>query len=628
MEEVSPSGTTPSGTWRGLVWATLVFSLATAVLFLVYGTAWYGAGSVLMTVLGLQTLMVCTSAFLVLHANKLRTKLQEVKQWKRPEWGENAENPYKIEFDQAKIVHFLVFGILPTLVLAFLTVYVMLKWTKPTRIFNVWMVPPSHAVLISILTMVCCIIWLILARSYDGVSEENQEITKAVRAKEGADAVVALNLPEAQAMAEASWESCWWMGLTSLVLLIKGIWPAGEPVLYWAIMWWMLCVALEQVIRLFMGWMTTKSTQDTFATPVNVFLRYMVFVRGNPINSLFYTIEKKWGVSFRSSWAIRFVAKATVPVILLVLLLSWGLSSLYVVRVNEFGVRRDCGKICKEILQPGLHVKYPWPFGSITSYPVKQVSMMPIGFEQSGSAQLAYLWTQCHEAEFELVLGDGTESVAVNAMVHYKIREDKDGFFQYVLCFQNPTEAISDYAHRCLTELTRSSTLENVLAVKRDEFSAELLRRLQKYTDDNELGVEIVEVAILNLHPPVKAAEAYLDVISAGIDAKKVEIIAQGERDRAIFESQQKRDERIADAQVAAAESIANAGAETAELIAAGKSYAIDPESFQLCYWIDNIQSLLQNKRLVLVDKSVDVFFDMQKKKDTNTNRNVLMKAE
>ncbi|MDO5113275.1 MAG: protease modulator HflK [Planctomycetia bacterium] len=597
------------GAWRGLVWATAATAIVTGLVTIIYGTKIYGAGSLLMTVLGISLGMVATSAFLVLHARRLREKLAEIAQWKRPEWGEDVENPYRIEFDQGKILHFLVLGLIPTAIFAALTVYLMIYWTKSGE---VWLVPKNHAILAAILSMVGCIVWLMLARSYDAIVENQEES----------------ELPEAKALAEASWEACWWMGLVSVVLLVKPIWPVCEPILYWAMMWWILAVALEQGVRLFLGWMQTQSTQETFVTPVTVFLRYMVFVRGNPINSLFYTMEKRWGVSFRSSWAIRFVARATVPAILLVLLLSWGLSSLYVVRVNELGVRKDFGKIHFTPLEPGLHFKWPWPFGEIATYPVKQVSMMPIGFVQSGSGQLSFLWSKAHEQEYELVLGDGTEAVSIHAMVHYKIREDSDGFFQHVLQFQNPEDAIRDYAHRCMTELTRCSTLEQVLATQRDEFSADLRTRLQNYINENQLGVEIVEVAMLNFHPPVSVAESYLDVISAGIDAKRVQIVAEGTRAAAIFEAQQQSEQIVAEAKVTAANYVATAGAETAEFLAAGKSFAINPECFQLRYWLDSIQELLRNKRLALVDESVDVFFDMQKQGSSEVNRNMLMRAE
>ena len=45
----------------------------------------------------------------------------------------------------------------------------------------------------------------------------------------------------------------------------------------------------------------------------------------------------------------------------------------------------------------------------------------------------------------------------------------------------------------------------------------------------SDLGIEVVDVALMGLHPPVEAAADYLDVISARIDADRVRVEALGE---------------------------------------------------------------------------------------------------
>ncbi len=600
-----------SGQWRGMIFANLSFAVAVAVLLFIYGTGIYGPGSLLMTALGLQALMAVITAMLTVHAGFIRKKIVETLEWKRPEWGENAENPYQIEVDQAKIIHFFVLGMIPTVLVAGLALYVLFRWTAPPE--KVLLIPPSHATLIAILTMVGCILWLMIARAYDAVKEEDPEEN---------------SLPEVNALAEAAWESCWWMGLVAVGLVLKIIWPATEIYLAWAILIWILAVAAEQLSRLILGWIQAKNVKNQFTSPVTVFLRYMIFVRGNPIHSIFYTMEKKWGVSFRSSWAIRFVARATVPALLMVLLLWWGLSGLSVVRINEMGVRRDFGRLYPEPLEPGLHCKWPYPFGSITTYPVKDIQQIPVGFEPPKSGTVSYLWSHNQNVkEFELALGNGNEAIAIHAVVFYKIREDKEGFFQYALQFQNPQDAINNYAHHCLTELTRNSTLDNVLAMERDAFAARLSEGLQKYIDDDQIGVQIIDVALVGLHPPAKVADAYLDVISAKTDAQRVVTVARGAYDASAFRAMQDHNLRVTDAEVMKQQQVAQAHADTDDFVASGTAYQVNPDCFRLRYWLDNLQQILQNKNLAIIDESIDVYFDMQKS-GTAENRNVITRAE
>ncbi|MDO4551401.1 MAG: protease modulator HflK [Planctomycetia bacterium] len=601
------------GSWRGMILSTAIFAGVSAIILFAYGIFGFGfpqdyipRGSLLITALGIQAVFAGITSFLALHAGTIRRKILESLDWKQPTWGENTENPYQIEVDQAKIIHFFVLGMIPNIIMVLFTLRTLyINWNAPAD--KVLLIPSGQSILVGLLCMVGCIFWLMLARSYDTIAEEDPQ-------KEA--------LPEAKPLAEMSWESCWWMGLCTAALFLKLIFPSIELFLAYAILLWVLAVSVEQFCRFILGWFQAKTQKNQFTSPITVFLRYMVFVQGNPIHSLFYTLEQKWGVSFRSSWAIRFVARATLPAILLALLLSWLLSSLYVVRINELGIRRDFGKLHSEILSPGLHLKLPFPFGSITTYPVKEIQIMPIGFEQPKSQRISYLWTHKEAKEFELALGNGNEAIAIHAMVFYKIREDKEGFLQYALQFQNPTDTINNFAHHCLTELTRNSTLDTLLATKRDVFAAELLSRLQNYINENQIGVEIIDVAMVSLHPPADVADAYLDVISADTDAKRVVTQARGTANAAVFHAIRDYNRMVTDAETMKYSRIARAHAEEDDYIAAAEAYRLNPDCYRMVYWLDSLQDILRGKNLILVDRSLNIFYDM---KGTESSENQLM---
>lgn len=598
--------------YKGLTLGVLVSLVSGSLAFLAYGLCWNGGQ--LSVLLGLQLLLGSVPFILTLHANRLRRCFQEAHEWRRPEWGENVENPYLLEFNQIKIVHFLLLGLVPIILIAFFIVSMM--WSSMGDSGYKY-IPETYSLVVAILCMSGSILCLIFARSYDAVEKEE--------------------LPEAEGLSASMWESSWLLGISAVGLMLSQVndWHSYmEPMMYWAFSWWLLSVSLEHVIRFILGWMTVRGTQSEFTSPVMVFLRYMVFVKGNPLHSLFFTIESQWGVSFRSSWAIRFVARATVPSILMVLFLSWGLSCLYVVQLHEQGVRRDFGKVCTTPLGPGLHLKYPWPFGSITAYPVKQIKALPLGFEQGTSSQggvmaTSYLWNKKHEKEFELPLGkNATESVAVNAIVFYKIREDARGFLDYVLQSQTPDTMIEDYAYQCLYEFTRTETLDAILVGQRDVFADRLHKDLQSHLDRERIGVEVVDVAILNLHPPVEAAESFLDVISAEIESRRDVVVAQRAKETQVFNAQRRSEEKVSQAKKSASREVANAGAQTAGSVAAGISYKVNPDCFKWRYQLDNLRDMLKNKRLALVDESVEVFFDMQKTQEPQTSRDILMQAQ
>ncbi len=598
------------GSWRGIVMASAIFSLVIALVMYIYGLKIYGSGSLLMTVMAIQLSLVSVTSFLVLHAGKLRAKLAEVKSWRRPEWGNNVENPYEIEFDQAKVIHFLILGILPTFFFAAFAAYALWKWTFPTE--NIRLIPAGQTVLIAILTMTCSILWLMMARAYD-----------AIAAEDSGDS----GLPEAESMMEAAWESCWGMALFAAVMLLRSFvdWPEAALCIFF--LSWTLLVSVEQLCRLFSGWMTTKATQDSFKSPTMVFLRYMVFVRGNPIKSFFFTMEQKWGVSFRSSWSIRFVARAMVPAIVMVFFMAWALSCIYVVRLDEFGVRKDCGKICRKIIEPGLHLKLPYPFGTIMTFKVKTISMVQVGYEKSAASEYSFIWTKEHGTEYEIPLNQ-EESVVVNAMVQFKIKEDSAGFFDYVEKCQNPELAVNEYAYRALVDATMGRTMEYVMSMDRAAFAEELSVRLQKHLDDDEIGIEILEVSLLNLHPPVAAAKQYLNVLSEEIRQASALHNAHEDGICKQYIAEVQAASQIAQAKVDAIRKVQTARSETAGVCSAYETYKVNPPCYRFQYWLDNAQKVLANRRLVIVDDSIEVFLDSQKQSGTSIPRAVMNGAQ
>ncbi len=376
----------------------------------------------------------------------------------------------------------------------------------------------------------------------------------------------------------------------------------GRPLL----LGWVIVVGIEQLARLLRAWLAQPEDGAWVMEPLRLAVREAVFVHGNPVRSFFDALEARWGVSFRSSWALRFVRRSVMPTLLLVGLLLWGLSSLAIVQIDELGVRESLGRIQAAPLPPGLHAKLPWPFGRVVRYPVKRVVVRPIGFVSNPGRQSNFLWSQKHaQEEFALVLGNGSELVAIDCAVYYKIHEDRSRFLDYVYQCQNPDDALEAYAYRTLTESTRSTTLREVLTANRAQFADHLERTLRGYVESNHLGIEVVDVALMGLHPPVEAAADYLDVISARIDAERVHIEALGDAAVRVANVQQESASAIASAKVEAARRTGEALGESSQFLAIGEAYAVAPEPFQLRLWFEALEEILEQKRFVLVDQAV-----------------------
>jgi regulator of protease activity HflC (stomatin/prohibitin superfamily) len=538
---------------------------------------------------------------------------------KRWSQGELADPDEDLTFDvaqgdadHARKLHYLVVMVIPlgAALLGMLWLYLRMPGTADPNAYQ------GQAVALGILAMAASCVWLVLSRSFASLPEDE--------------------LPEAMGLVMAFRESQWASLLVAAGVVGSLAWASLELWTTRLLLAWIALVAAEDLGRAVYHWVKGPKRGKLPVPVVDLVSRRAVLVRGNPVSSLFEMIEARYGVSFRSSWAIRFVRRAATPLAFLAGLLFWGMSCLSMVGPSEMAVREDFGKRCEEPLGPGLHFKLPWPMGQVRRFPVKTVFMRPVGFDvedgvpagkgkktpvvapAAASEQLkdfrsprAYLWTKSHGAEeFALVLGSGSEVVAVNALVYYKIREDRDGFFDFVYHFQNPVDALVGYAYRALMEKTRGATLAEVLSTNRMEFARALQAQLRKYAVENRLGIDVVEVALVNLHPPVEAAPDYLDVINARNDAARAQIEAAGKQKIDIHSAETFSGTAVASEKVDAAKRVGTAYQETAEFTAVGNAYSVDPEGFRLRMRGDVLQDVLSKKPFVLVDKSLSTTLD------------------
>ena len=151
-------------------------------------------------------------------------------------------------------------------------------------------------------------------------------------------------------------------------------------------------------------------------------------------------------------------------------------------------------------------------------------------------------------------------------------------------------------------EHTRSATLEEVLSVDRAAYANRLEADLRQYASDNRLGIEIVDLPLINLHPPIASAAAYLDVISAEIDAVRFQLEAEGEKKSRIQEAEKESGHLMAEAQAQAARRVGLAVEESAQFVAVGQSFAVAPQAFRLRVSGDTLAEVLGGMPLTLVD--------------------------
>jgi len=394
--------------------------------------------------------------------------------------------------------------------------------------------------------------------------------------------------------------------LAALVLLGSTVVPAIEVWFSRILLLWVLLTGGELLLRVLAGWFR----EDTeFVAPIHSIIRQICFSSTNPVAALFDVAEQQFGLSIRSTWTIRFLRRSVAPIVLGCVVIVWLSTCFVVIEPNQAGARETFGRAERSRLDPGLHGKLPWPFAVIHRFPVRVVQTMQIGFAEDSATepvtsdqQRVLLWTKPHAEEFALVLGSESEVVAVNAIVYFTIADETDRFLDFVYQHVNPAENLEAYAYRVLMEETRSATLDHVLSTSREQFAQTVERRLQELSDENRLGLDVVDVALVNIHPPVDVAADYLNVINAGIDANRSVIEAEGEAAGQLQNSERQQGLTVAEATVSAMQRVSEAGRESAEFEAVNEGFSAAPETYRLRLWYEAWEASLANRRLFLID--------------------------
>ena len=302
--------------------------------------------------------------------------------------------------------------------------------------------------------------------------------------------------------------------------------------------------------------------------------------------------EERTGLSFKSTWCAGYALRL-IPLMALsgggMLLLF---TSLYVIEPHQEALLYRLGVLdADSVKQPGLHFKLPWPIDRVDIHDVSRVKNMQIGYIPSASRD--YLWNSTHGGEeYALLLGNGSEMIAVNMRVSYRIFD----LHGYVTRHADPEGLLSSKVYEMMMQKTMSSDLNTMLSVDSKGMSEELTEELSEYA--SILGLYVNEVTIESIHPPIDLAYVYHCVVGASI--QKETLIAQAEADAEKTQNGalQKKEQAILAAAARQTERISLAQRDMEVYENAFLACEVSPECYKLRKTTDTHQRIIQERRL------------------------------
>jgi len=262
-------------------------------------------------------------------------------------------------------------------------------------------------------------------------------------------------------------------------------------------------------------------------------------------------------------------------IILLVLILLWALSGIFIVGPAEQSVILCFGKYAGTV-GPGPH----W---------------LPRFIETAYTVDEQKISTYSYDAEM-LTKDENIVSVAV--AVQYRIGDARNYLFSVV----NPEESLQQATASALRQVIGHTNLTEVLTSGREQIRQEILVQLTKILARYNTGLLITDVAMQPAKAPEEVKEAFDDAIKAQEDEQRYENQAQSYAMQVEPIAKGQAQRLLADAKGYQRQVVLHAQADIAPFLALLPQYQKAPAVTRERMYLETIEEVLANTPKVLVD--------------------------
>jgi regulator of protease activity HflC (stomatin/prohibitin superfamily) len=391
-------------------------------------------------------------------------------------------------------------------------------------------------------------------------------------------------------------------------------------------------VALEVVVRslalAFLPFSPIERRRSVADSSIAGALRFSV-----PSFQAFNTaVRQQFGIDLSRSWALAFVQRAMVPIVLVMGLLAWGVTGITALGINERAVYERLGSPV-EVMGPGLHFHLPWPFGVMRLVEFGVIHDIPIAMSPTGDirptrqsagvdqqqqlvpAEAAAptaadrLWDASHTSEQSYLIasqaanGQQTFQIAAaDLRVVYRVGLTDADAMNSAYRVADPETLIMASTGQLLVRYFARYTLLDVLGQSRDAFTKEFRVALQEQLDKLSSGIEAISVVVEAIHPPAGAASAYHNVQAAEILANSQIAVQRASAIHSIKSAQQGAMEDRNKATAAAAELVSQANSESILFDSDRQARQRDGEAFLFERRAERLATGLAKSEAIVID--------------------------
>jgi Cu+-exporting ATPase len=195
---------------------------------------------------------------------------------------------------------------------------------------------------------------------------------------------------------------------------------------------------------------------------------------------------------------------------------AYTLSGWTTIGPGEAGLLQQFGRY-SGVLEPGSHLRWPWPIEQVTAVTPDRVRSLEIGFRALDVPDAEPLrWESTHgrplasrgDDEALLLTGDG-RYVELAATLQFSVDPaDREALRRYVFEVAGTESALRPIAEAVVRDVIARRPLQELLTTGRNEAESAAARLLQERLAAYRFGIVVRAVSFQDIHPPLADVDA------------------------------------------------------------------------------------------------------------------------
>jgi membrane protease subunit HflK len=173
---------------------------------------------------------------------------------------------------------------------------------------------------------------------------------------------------------------------------------------------------------------------------------------------------------------------------------------------------------------------------------------------------------------------------------------------KYVLSIEKPALVVATYGQASVRRVVSITGIDQLLTTDRTRIEGMVAVRLQDLLDRSSSGIEVIDVKLQDVHPPVEVVSAFREVASAKEDKNRMINQAEAYRDSLVPEARGLAAKMIAEADAEKTESVERATGEASRFLSMVEQYGANRNVTEIRMYLETMEIVLPGLEKFIVE--------------------------